>query len=206
MEGFLASLYARQTAKDIEDIRATARRVAAHLNPGARVLEVAPGPGYLAIELAKLTGGRVQAVDISRTFVRIATENARQAGVHVDVMEGDAADLPLPDDGFDFIVCRAAFKSFSAPVRALDEMHRVLKPGGLALILDLRKDFSPEAVNNYRRRHGAIVGAVMKLSFSTTLKRRAYTRDRVAEIVARSRFKRGDIRLEPMTFELWLQK
>ncbi len=46
----------------------------------------------------------------------------------------------------------------------------------------------------------------MKLAFRTTLKRRAYTRDRVAELVARSRFKRGDIRLDAMTFELWLQK
>ena len=133
MEGFVASWYARQTAHDSAEFERTARRIADHLNPGSRVLEIAPGPGYLAIALAKLTGGRITGLDISRTFVRIAAENARQAGVAVDFEHGDAADLPFPDGQFDFIVCRAAFKNFTRPLVALNEMHRVLKEGGTAL-------------------------------------------------------------------------
>ncbi len=105
MEGFIASWYARQTASDRDEFQRIARRIAAELNPGCRVLEIAPGPGYLAIELAKLTNGRVFGLDISRTFVRVAAENARQAGVDVDFEHGDAADLPFPDAQFDFIVC-----------------------------------------------------------------------------------------------------
>jgi ubiquinone/menaquinone biosynthesis C-methylase UbiE len=142
MEGMLASWYARQTFKDIEVFRDTAERLSENIGARSHVLEIAPGPGYLAIELARLTGCRMIGIDISRSFVRIATENAEKAGVDVCFEQGDAADLPYPANVFDFIVCRAAFKNFTHPLAALDEMHRVLKPGGTALIIDLRKDFS----------------------------------------------------------------
>ena len=206
MEGFIAAWYARETAKDLDEFKGIARRIAAHIGHGARVLEVAPGPGYLAIELVKLTGCRLVGLDISRTFVRIAGENARQAGLRIDFEQGDAADLPFPAEQFDFIVCRAAFKNFARPLAALDEMHRVLNSGGMALIIDLRKDFSRDAVNAYVRDRGVIAGAFIKLTFNTMLKKRAYTKESMAELVARSRFGQGDIRLDPMGFEVWLRK
>ena len=206
MEGFVAGWYARQTAKDLDEFRATARRVAPHIGAGARVLEVAPGPGYLAIELVKLTGCRLVGLDASRTFVRLAAENARKAGLRIDFEEGDAADLPFPADQFDFIVCRAAFKNFARPLEALNEMYRVLKTGGVALIIDLRKDFSPQAINDYVRGRGLINGAIIKFTFNTMLKTRAYTQQSIAELVSRSRFRQGDVRLDPIGFELWLRK
>src|SRR6516162_11029205 len=131
-EGMLASWYAKNTAKLAADFKACARRIAAQVAPGARVLEVAPGPGYLAIELAKLGHYRITGVDISRSFVRMATEQAARAAVDAEFRQGDAAALPFADETFDFIVCRAAFKNFSNPVAALGEMHRVLRPGGKA--------------------------------------------------------------------------
>src|SRR5262245_33821234 len=135
MEGMLATWYAKNTAKSIDDFRALAKRIAAQLSPGNAVLEIAPGPGYLAIELARLGSYEVTGVDISHSFVRIATANAARAGAQVTFRHGDAAGLPFAADAFDFIVCRAAFKNFSDPVGALREMHRVLRPGGRTLIL-----------------------------------------------------------------------
>jgi ubiquinone/menaquinone biosynthesis C-methylase UbiE len=206
MEGVIAARYARETTKDLDEFKGIARRIAAHIGPSARVLEVAPGPGYHAIELVKLTGCHLVGLDISRTFVRIAGENARQAGLRIDFEHGDAADLPFPAELFDFIVCRAAFKNFARPLAALDEMHRVLNNGGMALIIDLRQDFSRDAVNAYVRDRGVIAGAFIKLTFNTMLKKRAYTKESMAELVARSRFGQGDIRLDPMGFEVWLRK
>jgi ubiquinone/menaquinone biosynthesis C-methylase UbiE len=206
MEGLIASWYARQIARDIEEFRQAARRIAAHLNSGPRVLEIAPGPGYLAIELARLTGGSVTAVDISRSFVRIAEDNARRADVRVGFEVGDAADLPFPDDQFDFIVCRAAFKNFSRPLVALNEMHRVLKPGGTALIIDLRKDFSPQAVRDYVRGRGVLNAFIVRIIFGTVLRKRAYTQESMTRLVAESQFGRGEFRLDPIGFELWLHK
>jgi ubiquinone/menaquinone biosynthesis C-methylase UbiE len=138
--------------------------------------------------------------------VRIASENARKAGVRVDFEQGDAADLPFADSQFDFIVCRAAFKNFTRPLVALNEMHRVLRDGGAALVIDLRKDFSRRALNEYVRGRGRFDAAIMKLIFNTMLKRRAYTKESIAGLVAQSQFGQGDIRLDPIGFELWLRK
>lgn len=206
MEGFIASWYARQTAKDADEFKATARRLAAHIRPGDCVLEIAPGPGYLAIEVAKLTGCRMVGVDISRTFVRIANENAGRAGIDIAFDEGDAADLPLPANGFDFIFCRAAFKNFSRPLAALNDMYRVLKPGCSALIIDLRKDFSAQEIKKYVAGKGMINAALIKFAFNTLLKKRAYTGEGIAELASQSSFREGDVRLDAIGFELWLHK
>lgn len=206
MEGFIANWYARQTANDRERFEETARRVAAHVGPRACVLEIAPGPGYLAIEIARRIGCRVVGVDISRTFVRIANENGAKAGLDIAFEEGDAADLPLPANGFDFAICTAAFKNFTRPLAALDEMHRVLKPGGTALIIDLRKDFSPHAIRDYTKGKGLINGTIIRWTFNSMLKRRAYTADSIRRLVVQSQFGQGDVRLDDIAFELWLRK
>jgi ubiquinone/menaquinone biosynthesis C-methylase UbiE len=206
MEGFVANWYARQTAKDIDEFRSTAQRLSPHIKAGSCVLEVAPGPGYLAIELVKHTGCRLVGIDASGTFVRIASENAEKAGIDVCFEQGDAADLPYPDSVFDFIVCRAAFKNFARPLAALDEMHRVLKPGATAVIIDLRKDFPARELNDYVSGKGVINAVLIKLTFNTMLKKRAYTLDGIAELASRSQFGRGELRPQPLGFELWLRK
>ncbi|MGD0435557.1 MAG: methyltransferase domain-containing protein, partial [Bryobacteraceae bacterium] len=158
MEGYKARWYANLTRKSMSEFRTLARRVADQLPRGARVLEVAPGPGYFAIELAKLGKYLVWGLDISRTFVDIARGNAREAGIIVDFRHGNAAAMPLKDESFDFVVCRAAFKNFAEPVRALEEMHRVLRKGGRGLIIDLRRDAPMESIN--RAVNGMSLGVV----------------------------------------------
>jgi ubiquinone/menaquinone biosynthesis C-methylase UbiE len=206
MEGFIANWYARQTAKDIDEFRKVARRLGAHIEPGFCVLEIAPGPGFLAIEVAKLTGCRMVGIDISKSFVRIADDNAERAGLDIAFDEGDAAAMPYPANGFDFIFCRAAFKNFSRPLAALDEIYRVLKPGRDAVIIDLRKDFSAQDVNDYVKGKGALNAALIKLIFNTMLKKRAYTAESIARLASQSRFGAGEVRLDSIGFELWLHK
>src|SRR5215470_6543130 len=86
MEGIVARRYAqlRRSGTQIDEWREQAAQITASLPDGADVLEVAPGPGYFAIELARPGRFRVTALDIIQTFEEIATENARQAGVSVD--------------------------------------------------------------------------------------------------------------------------
>jgi len=93
LEGVVAKWYAKNTARSMDDFRADARRVAALLQPNDKVLEIAPGPGYFAIELAKLNGMRVIGLDISRTFVEIAERNAAQAGVSAEFRLGSPREL-----------------------------------------------------------------------------------------------------------------
>src|SRR5258708_12853033 len=127
-EGLIATWYAKNTGKSIAEYRNLAKRIAGSLRPGDRVLEVAPGPGYVAIALAQLGSYRVAGLDVSRTFVRMARENAARSRVEVDFQEGDAAAMPFAAEAFDFIVCRAAFKNFSNPAGALPQLHHLLDP------------------------------------------------------------------------------
>jgi ubiquinone/menaquinone biosynthesis C-methylase UbiE len=208
MEGPIANWYARST-RDRRDYPVTARAIAAQLPDGGDILEVAPGPGYMAIELARLGHKyHITGLDISRSFVRIATENARLAGVNVNFQHGDVARMPFASNSFDFVVCQAAFKNFPDPVPALDEIHRVLRAGGRASIYDLRKDAPADAIDEEIRgmQLSPLNALFMRWTFRFGLLRAAYTRDRLDSVVARSRFGSGDVRIDGIGFELRLVK
>ena len=208
MEGVTARWYATLTRKSMDEFVTLAQRVAEKLPPGSRVLEIAPGPGYFAIELAKLGGYRITAIDISHTFVEIARRNAMEAGVDVDFRQGDAANMPFEPQSFDFLLCRAAFKNFSRPVQALEEMHRVLKPGGRALIIDLRKDASKESVNEAVDRMclDKLNTLITKLTFRFMLLQRAYTRAEFEQLLSQTKFDSVEIREDLIGLELSLQR
>ena len=207
MEGVIATWYAKNTAADLPRFTQTARILSERLRPGATVLEVAPGPGYLAIEMSK-RGYSVTTLDISKTFVDIARDNANRAGVAVDVWHGDAAHMPFGDASFDLVVCMAAFKNFSDPVSAIDEMHRVLRPGAQASLSDLRKDATRHEINAYVRQMqlSAVNELLTRWTFRLLLLKRAYTRPQLEHLIARSRFGRGEIVVDGIGFELRLRK
>lgn len=208
MEGPIARWYARVTGKDLGEFRALARRLAGRLGAGGAALEVAPGPGYLAIELAKLGPYRVDGLDISRSFVRIAGENARRAGVAVEFRHGNASAMPFDDDAFDLLVCRAAFKNFSEPVAALDEMHRVLKPGGEAWIIDLRGDARPDEIDAHINEMGLgrFDALLTRWTFRHMLIKRAYTAEQFRSMAAASRFGGCAIETSRIGLEVTLRK
>ena len=208
MEGPIARWYAKTTAKDMGEFRRLAGALAERIPQGGAVLEVAPGPGYLAIELAGLGGFRVTGLDISRSFVRMATENAASAGVPVTFLHGDVAAMPFESDSFDFLVCRAAFKNFTEPVRAIDEMHRVLKRGGEALITDLRGNASPEEIDTYVNGMGLgrFDAFFTKFTFRFMLIKWAYLPDQFRSMAAASRFGSCTIQESPIGMEVSLVK
>ncbi len=208
MEGRIAAWYARNTARDMPDFAALAQRVTAGLAAGSRILEVAPGPGYLAIEIAKRGAYRVTGLDISHTFVEIATRNAREAHVDIDFRQGNASAMPFLENTFDLVLCRAAFKNFSQPLAAMNEMHRVLKPGGRALIIDLRKEASMDDINAYIKQAdlGWANSVIYKATFRYLLLPRAYSKHQFADMAAKSAFAGARIDASGIGFEVTLQK
>jgi ubiquinone/menaquinone biosynthesis C-methylase UbiE len=208
MEGFVAGWYDRNTRGDQRRFESAARAVAERVPAGGRVLEVAPGPGYLAIRIAKLGRHRVTGLDISRSFVRIAAANAARAGVEVDFRHGDAAHMPFEDASFDHVVCMAAFKNFTDPVGALDEIHRVLAPGGTASIYDLRKGAPLRDIDEEVRQMSLsrVNAALTRWIFRTVLLRNAYGREDLERMAAASRFGRCEISEQGIGFELRLAR
>jgi ubiquinone/menaquinone biosynthesis C-methylase UbiE len=208
MEGMVARWYAANTGRTQDQFAQLAQRIATAVPRGAAVLEVAPGPGYLSVALAKLGDYRVTGLDISHTFVELPRRLAREAGVTVDLRQGSASQMPFAADTFDFLVCRAAFKNFGEPVRALQEMQRVLKPGGRGLIIDLRKDAPPEDIDRTVDGMGLnpVNRALTKQIFRHFLLRTAYTSEQFRAMLDQANFTRVDIQQVDIGFEIWLTK
>jgi ubiquinone/menaquinone biosynthesis C-methylase UbiE len=208
MEGPIARWYTRNTGKVLDQYQRAARDAAASLKGGSSVLEVAPGPGYFAIALAGLGSFHIVGLDISRSFVEIASGNARLAGVDVEFQQGDASATPFDDDSFDFIYCRAAFKNFSDPVGALEEMHRVLRPDGRAVISDLRRDASAADI------HAAVEGmhlgrintVLTRWIFRYSLLKRAYLPDDLRHMASQTPFGACEIEPESIGMEVSFRK
>ncbi|HVS50692.1 MAG TPA: class I SAM-dependent methyltransferase [Candidatus Dormibacteraeota bacterium] len=209
MEGVVAKWYARlrSSGSQMAEYRRQASQLTEGLPAGAKVLEVAPGPGYLAIEMARLGKHQVTALDISHTFVQIGNENARRAAVSVDVRQGDAAVMPFDADSFDLIVCQAAFKNFTYPGSALDEMYRVLRSGGTAVIQDTSNDATHADIEHEVA--GMQLGWLSSFTTKATLemlKRRAYSPAQFERLAAESPFQTCEISTEGIGLTVRLQK
>jgi ubiquinone/menaquinone biosynthesis C-methylase UbiE len=208
MEGSIARWYEKTARKDLGEYRKLARRLKEMRPGGGDMLEVAPGPGFLAVEMADGGGFRVTGLDVSKTFVELARKNAEEAGVTAEFVQGNAAEMPFADDSFDLLVCRAAFKNFSEPVKALQETHRVLRPGGLGLIIDLRRDVPMSVIRRYVDGLGLSVWSRWStlLTFRFMLLKRAYTEKEVVAMLAESGFARTEVRPVDIGMEIWLEK
>ena len=208
MEGWTARWYARTRLNEMDDFRHEAQKVAEKLGPASDLLEVAPGPGYFAIELAKLGKFHITGLDISRTFIEIASQNARAAGVDIALQWGNASAMPFPDESFDFVYCSSAFKNFSEPVGAMNEMYRVLRSGGRALVRDLRKDVSLEEIQFYIRQSGRnwFDAWLTKIAFQHMLIKRAYTMDDFERMAGQSKFRTCQIQTAPLGLEVHFTK
>jgi len=207
MEGGIARWYDRTTRKDMPEFRTLATRIAAVVPPAGKVLEIAPGPGFLSIELAR-RGLEVRAVDISKTFVEIARRNAAAEGVPARFELGNASALPAESNSVDFVVCRAAFKNFSEPVQALAEMRRVLRPGGTALVIDLRRDVQTGEIKRYTEAGnlGLVNRWFISFTFRHMLIKRAYLLDEMRRMIAEAGWTDFRLDTEAIGFEAWMKK
>jgi len=208
MEGMVAKWYASNTAEVMNEYSELAQRISREIAPGSRVLEVAPGPGYFCVELAKRESFAITGLDISRTFVKIAAKNATEAGVDADFQQGSASNMPFPRGSFDFLLCRAAFKNFAQPVAALQEMCRVLKPGGRGMIIDLRGDASPAEISRHVDQMGlSTLNRIMtKLAFKTMLLKSAYTKEQFQQMLAQTEFTKVEISEADIGFEITMTR
>lgn len=208
MEGIIAKWYAKTTLKDLKRHKTMAKQMLDKIPAGGKVLEIAPGPGYFCIELAKLGNFQITGLDISKSFVEIAQSNAAEADLQIDFREGNASAMPFKDNTFDFTFCQAAFKNFSEPVKAIAEMYRVLRPGGLSVISDLRRDASAAQID--REVNGMHLGILnrwmVRWTFDAMLLKNAYSLDEMKAMVAQTPFHDCKIDIDGVGFQVSLKK
>jgi ubiquinone/menaquinone biosynthesis C-methylase UbiE len=109
-------------------------------DPEARWVETACGPGLIARAMAPRVGS-VVGIDLTPSMIDKARADAAEAGVgNVTFEVGDATALDLPDDSLDGAITRFSLHHIPAPVRVLEEMRRVVKPGGYVVVSDFVTD------------------------------------------------------------------
>jgi len=158
-----------------------------------RVLDVGTGPGRLPLAICRtLPDVRVVGVDISSGMVAQARKNVAQASgsAAIEIIEAAAASLPFPDDSFEAVVSTGVMHHWKDPAADLNEIHRVLKPGGYALLYDLVRKLPPAVAQQARRDFGRVRSTLLWLhSFEEPF----YEVDEMRSLPAGSKFSAGDV-------------
>jgi len=161
----------------------------------ALCLDACSGTGDLAIALEQALNTRVIASDFCHPMLTRAKD--KFAGRNIRSIEADALHLPFPDRSFDVLTNAFGLRNLEDPYRGLQEMHRVLKPGGAVVILEFSKPVVPvfrHMFNFYFRyvlpKLGAIVsGDGSAYQYLPDSVRKFPAQEPLAELMRRSGFK-----------------
>jgi len=126
---------------------------------GSRALDVCCGTGDLALELARFSAGMVMGTDFCHTMLQRALKKIAGATHPVVFLEADTLTLPFRDDSLDVVSVAFGFRNLANYLRGLEEMRRVLRPGGTLAILE------------FSRVHVPVIGALFRFYFRKLLPR-----------------------------------
>lgn len=115
------------------------------VSPNAKILDIAGGTGDLAKGWMKKTKGQgeVWLTDINSSMLSVGRDRLIDKGYIVPVSLADAEHLPFPDAYFDLVSVAFGLRNMTHKENALKEMYRVLKPGGVLLVLEFSKVYKP---------------------------------------------------------------
>jgi SAM-dependent methyltransferase len=108
-----------------------------HLQPGMSLLDVGSGPGTITVDLAaRLAPGRVTALEATAGALDLTRAEATRTGTDIDYVVSDVHGLRLDDATFDVVHAHQVLQHVADPVKALGEMRRVCRPGGIVAARD----------------------------------------------------------------------
>jgi demethylmenaquinone methyltransferase/2-methoxy-6-polyprenyl-1,4-benzoquinol methylase len=121
--------------------RGRAIKIISRLYKSPDILDVATGTGDLAIAAMKLNPAKVTGIDISRKMLEIGKEKVKKKGFEdiINLMPGDSEKIPFGDNIFDVAMVAFGVRNFSDPLKGLSEMTRVVRKGGMIIVLEFSK-------------------------------------------------------------------
>jgi SAM-dependent methyltransferase len=167
------------------------------LADGARLLEVGAGSGLqLRVIHGLAPGVALYGLDLSAAAIRVARENLE--GLAVDLRVGSIEATTYEDGFFDVVTCSNSMSYWTDPVACFDEIHRILKPGGCALLFEPQKEIDLDEVmatldanladESWLRRLAARSVTYFGLRWGRTVGMKLYSTEELAELAGRSRF------------------
>lgn len=140
------------------------------IRPGDRILDVGAGSGTDTLTAARLVGprGKVFALDMTQAMLAKMRGNAAQVDVkNVEVIEGNAETIPLPDASVDVVTSNGVLNLVPDKSRAFSEIHRVLRPGGHVQLADIvvSQPVSETAKANPKLWAECVVGALIEQDY-----------------------------------------
>lgn len=149
------------------------------------------GAGQLAVELAQVAPGlHVTGVDLSNLLLAQALRKAAAAGLahRVDFRTGNVERTPFEDASLDLVVSTLSLHHWRDPIAVLDEIARILRPGGAFVIFDLRRDMAPPLyVGLWLITHYVVPAALRRAQEPLGSRNAAYTPDEAAALAQASR-------------------
>ena len=182
-----------------------AEDILSHCQPG-NLLDVGTGPGWLLVKLHQLrSAAKLTGVDISPAMVAKARQNMKKAGCAeaIEIREAGAQCLPFADGSFDTVVSTGSLHHWKDPVGGLNEVHRVLRPGGHGLIYDLVRRMPEHVRQQAARQYGRLW---MTLSWLHSFEEPFYAPEDMEQLAASTRFGRGQTRFVGVLCCLILRK
>lgn len=159
------------------------------------VLEIGPGPGYVGLEwLKKCPDSNLTGCEISREMMKLAENNASDYGFEsrANYVEGNCMQMPFPDSSFDAVFSNGSLHEWEEPIKVFNEIGRVLKPGGIFCVTDMRRDVKPFIKWMI---YASTKPKEIRPGFLSSLNA-AYTVLEINNILSRSKLKSADVQSE----------
>lgn len=124
-----------------------------------RLLDVGTGPGWLLLKLHQTSPNiQLTGMDISSAMVDEARKNISSAGLadKIEIKEGNASMIPFADNLFDVVVSTGSLHHWKKPMEGLNEVNRVLKSGGYALMYDLISNTPKPIMDEIKQKFGKV--------------------------------------------------
>lgn len=170
------------------------------------LLDIGTGPGWLLMHLARLSPElKLTGIDISPAMVQTAKNNMHREGLseRVDIRQGRADDIPYPKETFDTVVSTGSLHHWKYPTQGLNEVFRVIKPSGFALMYDLVSDPPGSVLKAARSEFGNLRVVLLWIhSFEEPF----YSQEGLKKLPGDTLFKVGDIRFVGVQCCLILKK